>query len=102
MMEAVEGQGVTSDGDHAVAGDHAARRILLPQDIDRLGEAVLALTSEVWVLTDRLIVIEAILEAKGMDLRTAIEDFVPTPECERVLAARREKLINAVVGALKA
>ncbi len=101
MREASEGQ-VRSSADHAVAGDHTTRRILLPQDIDRLGEAVLALTSEVWVLTDRLIVIEAVLEAKGMDLRMAIEEFAPTPECERILAARREKLINAVVGALKA
>ena len=54
------------------------------------------------MLTDRLIVIEAILDAKGMDLRTAIEGFVPTPECERELAARRDRLINTVVGALKA
>lgn len=102
MTETSAGYGAADGAEHVVAGDHALRRILQPEDIDGLGEAVLALTSEVWVLTDRLIVIEAILEAKGMDLRKAIEDFAPTPEFERVLSVRREKLINAVVGALKA
>lgn len=87
--------------EHVVAGDHAARRILVPADLDRLGEALLALTSEVWVLTDRMIVIEAVLEQKGLDLRAAIEGFVPSPDCERLMAARRQGLIDAVVGALK-
>ena len=40
------------------------RRILRENRIDALGEAIIALTREIWVLTDRQAVLEAVLAGK--------------------------------------
>jgi hypothetical protein len=86
--------------EYAVKGDSEARNILSPAHNDALGEAILALTSEVWVLTDRLMVLEEVLKTTGVDVTAAIESFAPTPELEKRLDARRDRLIAAVVDAL--
>ena len=41
------------------------RRMLTVDQIDDLGEAILSLTREIWVLTDRVHVLEAVLESLG-------------------------------------
>jgi SAM-dependent methyltransferase len=84
----------------AVRGDSAARRILSPDQLDHLGEAILALTGEVWVLTDRMMVLEQVLSDAGTDVTAAIETFTPSAAFEARLDARRDKLIGAVVAAL--
>jgi len=86
---------------YAVAGDSRARRILTLDQLDSLGEAILALTSEVWILTDRLMVLEEVLKATGIDVAAAIETFVPPPEFERRLDSRRDQLIATVLSALQ-
>jgi hypothetical protein len=85
----------------AVAGDARSRRILAPHQLDRLGEALLALTGEVWILTDRMAVLEAVLARNGIDAAAEIDRFVPSPEMEKALDARRDKLIGTVLGALR-
>jgi hypothetical protein len=50
--------------------------------IDALLSIVLSLGSEVYVLRDRLRVIEKMLEAKGAISRADIEAYKPTPEEE--------------------
>lgn len=86
---------------YAVAGDSKARRILTVDQLDALGEAILALTSEVWILTDRMMVLEEVLKSTGLDVAAAVDSFVPPPEFETKLDARRDKLINAVMTALQ-
>jgi hypothetical protein len=69
--------------------------------LDQLGEALLALTSEVWILTDRLAVLEAVLAEHGIDAAAAIDRFVPSPAMEKALDAKRDKLIATVLAALQ-
>lgn len=93
---------MTRHAEYAVAGHATARRILGPNQIDQLGEALLALTGEVWILSDRLAVLEAILAEHGIDATGAIERFVPSPAMEKALDAKRDKLIATVLAALAA
>ena len=85
----------------AVAGDHANRRILSVSQLDQLGEALVALTGEVWILTDRLAVLEAVLANHGIDARAEVDRFVPSPEMEKALNTKRDKLIATVLAAFK-
>jgi hypothetical protein len=87
--------------EHAVIGDAASRHLLASAQIDRLGEALLALTGEVWILTDRMAVLEAVLTQHGIDVSSAIERFVPSPDMEKALDAKRDKLIAAIIAALQ-
>jgi hypothetical protein len=91
---------MSAHASHAVTGDPSARAILLPGQLDRLGEAMLALTSEVWILTDRLTVLEAVLDEQGINVSAAIATDVPNPTMEKALDAKRDKLIGIVLGAL--
>jgi hypothetical protein len=50
--------------------------------MDTLLGVVLSLGNEVWVMRDRLRVIEKMLEAKGTISRADIEAYKPTPEEE--------------------
>jgi hypothetical protein len=86
---------------YAVAGDSKTRRILTVDQLDALGEAILALTSEVWILTDRHMVLEEVLKSTGLDVTKAVESFVPSAEFETRLDARRDKLIATIMSALQ-
>jgi hypothetical protein len=72
-----------------------------PSQVDNVAEAVMALASELWVVTDRMAIVEAMLEAKGLVLEDEIERFQPTAELEATLKARRERLVVAIETALK-
>jgi len=86
---------------YAVAGDSKARRILTVDQLDALGEAILALTSEVWILTDRQMVLEEVLKSTGLDVTAAVDMFVPSAEFEKRLDAKRDKLIASIMTALQ-
>ncbi|CAN5436165.1 hypothetical protein BH10PSE3_BH10PSE3_10610 [soil metagenome] len=81
--------------------DPPPRPLLRPGQADNLAEALLALTREVWVLTDRLAIVEAVLEAKGGLTQADIETYRPDATVEARLAVRRQALIGAVEAALK-
>lgn len=92
---------MTDHARYAVAGDPAVRRILSPNQLDQLAEALLALTGEVWILTDRLAVLEAVLASHGIDAQAEIDRFAPSPEMETALSAKRDKLIATILAALE-
>lgn len=79
----------------------AARRILPDSRIDDLGEAIIALTREIWVLSDRQAVLEAVLTEQGVDL-SRIDRYQPDAAMTDRLAARRQQLVDNVLAALKA
>lgn len=86
----------------STGSDHTAPRRILPEErIDDLGEAILALTREIWVLTDRQAVLEAVLTGQGIDC-SAIDRYQPDEAMTQALAARRQQLIDNVLVALKA
>lgn len=80
--------------------DPPPRSIIRPNQIDNVAEAVLALTRELWVLTDRLAVVEAVLERRGGLSAEEVERFTPDAAQEAALAARRQRLIEVVEAAL--
>lgn len=82
------------------ASDPEPRQMLRDRQIDHLGEAMLTLTRELWVLTDRVRILEAVLEDQGLDVRAAIATYVPSAEMETELAIARERLVDGVVKAL--
>lgn len=76
------------------------RRILAPGDVDALGEAVLSLAREVWVLTDRQLVTERALADHGIDLRATIERYEPDEAFAAELGERRKRLIGELLRTL--
>jgi hypothetical protein len=69
---------------------------LRPGQLDNVGHAVMALAREVWVLTDRLAVVEALLEAKGIVVEAEVDTYQPGPEQESTLKLRRDRLIATI------
>jgi hypothetical protein len=74
------------------------RPSLTSDDVPALGEALLNLTRELWVLTDRVLVLEAVLEKQGISVRDAIDAFEP----DEALAAELRKRGTALVAGVMA
>jgi hypothetical protein len=80
--------------------DRHERRLLDDHQIDDVARALIALTREVWVLTDRQIMLERLLHQHGIDT-SAIDAADPDAETAVVLDRRRENLLAAVLGQLR-
>lgn len=76
------------------------RTILPPASLDRVADAVLALTRELWIMRDRQMILETVLADRGMDVAALIDDFTPDAAFQQRLDAARDRLIEAVAGAL--
>ena len=87
---------------HKLLSEPPERQIFAPEQIDDVAEAVIALTRELWVVSDRLAVLEAVLERQGLEVKKAIDAFQPDEGFEAELARKRNQLLNAVLVALKA
>jgi hypothetical protein len=74
--------------------------ILQPEDLDHLGEALIALTQEVWVLRDRQKVLEKLLLNAGVLDAKALDSFQPDAEMKAMLDMERQQLVDTVLGAL--
>lgn len=76
------------------------RLTLTGADAGGLGDALLALTREVWVLTDRMAVMEEVLARKGTDIRAEIDAFQPDAEFQARLNEMGRRLVANVVDAI--
>jgi len=74
---------------------------LKPADLDRLGQALLTLTKELWVVKDRVKVLEAALAEAGVIPPDAADSFQPDNTLSEALTAERIQLINSVLGSLE-
>lgn len=79
--------------------DPPARQFLGEGQIDNLGTAVLVLARELWVMKDRLAVMEKVLEKHGIPA-SEINAFQPDEAFEAELQAQRQRLIDTIVSAL--
>jgi len=79
--------------------DPPDRQILGTDQIDNLGQALLVLTRELWVVKDRVAVLEKVLEKHGIPA-SEIDGFQPDEAFEADLQAQRQHLIDAVLKAL--
>ena len=76
------------------------RDILKDADLDGIGQAVVTLTKEIWVLTDRLHVMEAVLAENGIDISEQIKTYQPDETLQQKLKTESEALIDRVLSAL--
>jgi len=74
--------------------------MLKPEDIDKLAQALIALTQEVWVLRDRQTVLEAMLSDAGKLNREQLTQYQPDEKLSEELSAERKQLLEKVLGAL--
>lgn len=77
-----------------------ARETLADWQVGDLGLAVLTLTRELWVVKDRLRILEAVLEDHGIDAHQAIERYQPSEALSAELAREGEVLAARVIGSL--
>jgi len=73
---------------------------LRPEDIDRLGQALLTLTSELCVTRDRLRILEAALVKAGVLTADAVDQLQPDTALQAKLDTERTRLIDALLAAL--
>ena len=73
---------------------------LRPEDIDRLGQALLTLTGELWIVKDRLRVLEAVLQESGIVVPEAVDQFEPGEALQSELATDRTALIERILDTL--
>jgi hypothetical protein len=69
-------------------------------DVDQLGQALITITKEIWVLKDRQRVLETVLAEAGLLDRVNIDTYQPDQTLEEELRDERQKLINTVIDAL--
>lgn len=72
------------------------RKAFKEEDIDKLGQAIVTLTSELWAVQDRQLVTEAVLEMRGIDISEEVDTFTPSLELETKLREKRENLVKKV------
>ncbi|TYC89189.1 hypothetical protein FMM79_10795 [Novosphingobium sp. BW1] len=82
------------------AYNHPDRPTLVDADVGRVGSAVLALTRELWVLTDRVAVMEELLTQNGINIAEQIETFQPSAKMQEKLDARGKHMVEMIVAAL--
>jgi hypothetical protein len=82
--------------------DPPPRRILDPDQIDHVAEAVIGLARELWVLTDRFTIMEKVMAAHGVDIAAEIDAYQPDAAVEAELGSKRARLMRTVLTALRA
>jgi hypothetical protein len=66
---------------------------------DELARMVLGLTEELWILRDRVMVLEQVLTESGTIKSTSVEEHIPGEELHGRLGQERQRLIKRVLGA---
>ncbi len=75
--------------------DSAVRR-------DPAAQLALLLAKELWVLKDRQLVLEAVLQQRGIAVRELVDRYQPTEVDRQIIDAERKRFTAAVVAALEA
>src|ERR1700712_422212 len=67
-------------------------------NIDDLARMLTSLVSEVWIMRDRMAVMEKMLGEKVGVTSKEIDDFIPTPDFSAELEVLRDRLVTNVIG----
>ena len=73
------------------------RRALKPDDVDKVGAAVLTLAKELWVVKDRQALLEEVLRRHKLDVTAEIDKLRPDGALEAKLAAERQALVKRLM-----
>lgn len=74
---------------------------LMPDQIDDLGRALLSLTRELCVLTDRVLVMEHVLADKGIDLGDSINTHQPDEALQAKIDAQTGEIVSNILSSLQ-
>jgi len=66
------------------------------QRLDELGQICMGLMKEIWLLRDRQVVLERLLENAGIVDRQMIERYEPTAQTEAEISAEVDRMISRV------
>ena len=81
--------------------DEAPQRLNLgPDQIGDVAMALLTLSHEVWALSDRVRMLEAVLETHGINAYDEVERYQPDPELSAQQAQKANAFVARIVGAL--
>ncbi|MEE4454008.1 hypothetical protein [Novosphingobium resinovorum] len=69
------------------------------ESVTDVARMLMALASEVWIMRDRQIVTEYLLETKGSVTREDLDEFVPSGDLAAQITAERERFARLVAGA---
>lgn len=75
-----------------------AHNYLNDTNVDDLGRMVQSLLSEIWILRDRMLVMEDLLAKQGVITSDAIDNHEWTPEEANRVEALRDQMIGTVLG----
>ena len=75
------------------------RPYLGQRELDDVMRVNTELLAELWILRDRVMVLEHLLEQKGVLAPRAVTDFVPQGEFAETLTGERDALVERVIGA---
>ncbi len=70
-----------------------------PDDFEALLRMNTELLSELWILRDRVAVLEKLLEEKGVVSREAIDTYAPDAAFDAELQRERDRVVRQVAGA---
>lgn len=79
--------------------DTPARPYLSSKELDAIARTQTELVSELWILRDRVRVLERLLEQAGVLKPGAIDDFDPPEEMDEALRRERDDMVSRVIGA---
>ena len=80
--------------------DPPPRRMMRESQVDDLALAVVALTRELWVMCDRVAVLEATLEEKNLLSGGEVDCHIPAPALQAKLDNRRAALTATIANIL--
>lgn len=71
--------------------------LLRPEQIDNLGRAIISLTREVCVLTDRQMVLEKVLADNGVDVGDAVDNCQPDEAMQKRLDSATQAIVATII-----
>ena len=75
-----------------------ASAILDPQDVDALGRQQIQLMTEVWILRDRVKLLESVLESAGLLQAGQLDQMVPDDTLRAALQQDRDAFVERIMG----
>ena len=81
--------------------DSGRPRFFMDPGVDRLVSVVLQLTSEVWVLAERLENLEQLAQRKGQLTWDEIRNYTPDPAETERRDTERDRFVQSVLGPLR-
>ncbi len=75
-------------------------RYLQSRRLEDIAQAFVSLTSELWIVKDRMAVLEQVLDRHGIPAPKAVEAFMPEGEFKTTLDAERSAWARRMIAAL--